>query len=654
MARIDSSSIDQSPVKNCTTIVDQENGQYIPLSAIQTRPKSNNLPVLPATPRTRTSRARPQHSRSPQVGQTSKTASESESDDLKRRVEGRREVSSERSSLQQKNIPSTSASLFRLSPPKEPTASPIRHLRYVDPILCRSPRRRKRDTGESTRDPFFDPSSYVVLQIPDQLSRTVNTPEEGEGRRGGNRGDCEAAEVTVGGDSATSSETSPTSSLPLLDLTRLRRTPLTARRRFTPTPLKGLEKLDLQSIKAQMVPANEIYSLRFQTCDGGENSREDQEEVEQELGLDFGALNISESPAVSPTQTVLSPTIPIYELESFRMTEELEVDDEVVNLPRALKAKKRIVVSDSESEPEEGHQYPVDSESETANIRHLPRSHIVDLTGSDDEDNSDDTYGSLRDFIVDDDEDDDYILHFSPPPKPSLTLPDFRSLCLDDTPPPTPTGVRGTTRTPARPQKTKKQLEAERGGIAQDIFDELDRKVFDSKLGVQGAGAAIEWSSRLLTTAGTATESRKKLPDGTTKREAKIVLSIKVLSEKSQILNTVAHEMCHLASWIISNERKNPHGKVFKSCYQRHSKSIDPSKQTCGRCRSKLAPLFATKASSAFQIYLKENMAHAKIAHSKAPHGEVMRALSERWKEAGAEGDHAAFWRAKARSQQVL
>jgi hypothetical protein len=50
-----------------------------------------------------------------------------------------------------------------------------------------------------------------------------------------------------------------------------------------------------------------------------------------------------------------------------------------------------------------------------------------------------------------------------------------------------------------------------------------------------------------------------------------------------QILNTVAHEMCHgesryrplflirlisillVACWIISNERKNPHGKVFKS-----------------------------------------------------------------------------------------
>jgi hypothetical protein len=62
----------------------------------------------------------------------------------------------------------------------------------------------------------------------------------------------------------------------------------------------------------------------------------------------------------------------------------------------------------------------------------------------------------------------------------------------------------------------------------------------------------------------------------------RIVLSEKVLTGREQILSTLAHEMCHgelvvssrvhelmsiVACWVISNERKNPHGKVFKSWY---------------------------------------------------------------------------------------
>jgi hypothetical protein len=48
----------------------------------------------------------------------------------------------------------------------------------------------------------------------------------------------------------------------------------------------------------------------------------------------------------------------------------------------------------------------------------------------------------------------------------------------------------------------------ERVRLAQDVFDDLDKRVFEGKLGPAGAGAKIVWNKRLLTTAGTAQRKR--------------------------------------------------------------------------------------------------------------------------------------------------
>lgn len=45
-------------------------------------------------------------------------------------------------------------------------------------------------------------------------------------------------------------------------------------------------------------------------------------------------------------------------------------------------------------------------------------------------------------------------------------------------------------------------------------------------------------------------------------------------------------------------------------------------------------------------VYLKQNMKLAKAALPQASHGEVMRALSARWTEAGPEADHESHWKA--------
>ena len=57
--------------------------------------------------------------------------------------------------------------------------------------------------------------------------------------------------------------------------------------------------------------------------------------------------------------------------------------------------------------------------------------------------------------------------------------------------------------------------------------------------------------------------------DGT--QTVEIELSTKVLDEDSRIQNTLAHEMCHLACWIIDKNPQENHGRLFKSWYVAHS-----------------------------------------------------------------------------------
>jgi hypothetical protein len=52
----------------------------------------------------------------------------------------------------------------------------------------------------------------------------------------------------------------------------------------------------------------------------------------------------------------------------------------------------------------------------------------------------------------------------------------------------------------------------ERVRLAQEVFDDLDKRVFGGHLGPDGAGTKIIWNKRLLTTAGTAQRRRQVLP----------------------------------------------------------------------------------------------------------------------------------------------
>ncbi|WEW60605.1 hypothetical protein PRK78_006092 [Emydomyces testavorans] len=214
----------------------------------------------------------------------------------------------------------------------------------------------------------------------------------------------------------------------------------------------------------------------------------------------------------------------------------------------------------------------------------------------------------------------------------------------------------------------KREFDKKKASLADEFFKELDNSVTGGeiqKLAAATGGVQIIWSKKLNTTAGRANWKREHIkqkrsvqeasscfaatPDSsksastissthsssntTYRHHASIELADKVVDSDDRLFNTLAHEYCHLANYMISNVRDNPHGASFKEwalkckkaldahpsyagrveitakhsyvinykyiwccvdCgheYGRHSKSIDPEKSRCGKCKGKLVQI---------------------------------------------------------------
>ena len=225
--------------------------------------------------------------------------------------------------------------------------------------------------------------------------------------------------------------------------------------------------------------------------------------------------------------------------------------------------------------------------------------------------------------------------------------------------------------------------------MADGLLRELDETITNGEIGRMTAsvgGVKIKWSNKLLTTAGRAYYKKRsttlQAPDGTIlpglreEHHASIELSEKIIDSQFRLLNTVAHEFCHLANFMISGIHNNPHGKEFKawgelvsnafrhweievttkhsytinfkyvwecvSCgreYKRHSKSIDPARQRCAICYSELHQIKPVpKASGSrqptpYQVFVKEQMKIVRVLNPGSPQKDVMRIVAERWAE---------------------
>ncbi|KAL6117819.1 gcna [Pungitius sinensis] len=195
--------------------------------------------------------------------------------------------------------------------------------------------------------------------------------------------------------------------------------------------------------------------------------------------------------------------------------------------------------------------------------------------------------------------------------------------------------------------------------LASRLFHLYNTSVFDSKLPVD---MSVTWNKKMRKTAGYCITGQER---GGGNRYARIELSEKVCDSADRLRDTLIHEMCHAATWLINGVRDG-HGNFWKlyarkstlahpelpmvtRCHSydikykfqyqcsrcqntigRHSKSLDTQKFVCALCKGPLVLLTSAKprAPTPFANFVKENYGSVRQELSGQSHGDVMRKLS--------------------------
>ncbi|KAK3485299.1 SprT-like family-domain-containing protein [Neurospora hispaniola] len=160
--------------------------------------------------------------------------------------------------------------------------------------------------------------------------------------------------------------------------------------------------------------------------------------------------------------------------------------------------------------------------------------------------------------------------------------------------PPAASPSKATTALLARESRLARQLfDTHKHSLATHFLALLDARLTSSRLSALTAstgGIKIVWSKTLNTTAGRANWKKEsitttntnttRLPHSggggakqkegekevvTVKHHASIELATKVLSTPERLFNTLAHEFCHLAVFMIDGVTARPHGAEFKA-----------------------------------------------------------------------------------------
>ena len=338
-----------------------------------------------------------------------------------------------------------------------------------------------------------------------------------------------------------------------------------------------------------------------------------------------------------------------------------------------------------------------------------------DEDGDSEYDSNDDSKGSLKDFIVSDDEDDegnqesseesksetesdsyksdeefendcakensDSDFEEQPKPLPKLKTPgpkpvqilkeknfqkfvtplsQSRRIINEHC---TPKSVPGT---PAY----KREFNKKREQTVSNLFKLFNKTVFDGKL---PNDLEITWNKRMTKTAGFCYYSKSL---GV--RKCRLELSDKVIDSPERIRDTLIHELCHAATWLINGvqaghgpawkhwakiaNKVHPDLPIISRCHQyeintkynykcngcgatfgRHSKSIDPSKHRCATCggipelQGNASSVSATpKTPNAYALFVKEHFATVKKNNPGVSHREIMVMISDKFKKSKA------------------
>ncbi|KAK0085510.1 hypothetical protein PV325_004987 [Microctonus aethiopoides] len=215
-----------------------------------------------------------------------------------------------------------------------------------------------------------------------------------------------------------------------------------------------------------------------------------------------------------------------------------------------------------------------------------------------------------------------------------------------------------------------------RDDLCKYLYKLYNNKIFNNNL---PSDMLIEWNVRMRGTAGFCYNKTKRTLNAV-ERSSRIVLATKILDAPDRLRDTLVHEMCHAATWLI-NEVSDGHGpfwqawaskamKAFpelpsiKRCHDykiatkytyrcmscsysigRHSKSLDVERKRCGHCYGKFELLInkttksgtvqvktpSNKKPSGFALFVKENYHSVKKERRDVRHKEVMQILGQQF-----------------------
>uniref|UniRef100_A0A0K8SMS5 SprT-like domain-containing protein n=1 Tax=Lygus hesperus TaxID=30085 RepID=A0A0K8SMS5_LYGHE len=196
------------------------------------------------------------------------------------------------------------------------------------------------------------------------------------------------------------------------------------------------------------------------------------------------------------------------------------------------------------------------------------------------------------------------------------------------------------------------------------MFNEF---VFDFKL---PEDMQLEWSGRMTSSAGI-THLSRKMVGGEWQFISRITLSKPIVTTAARLRDTLIHEMCHAAVWLL-DRKKDGHGSYWKAwtykareafpellpintCHSysrdwkftweciscgytigRMTKSFNTERFSCGRCHGRFElkenKNKTKREANGFARYVKENYASVK-SDKRLQHKEVMKMLSQQYKD---------------------
>ncbi|XP_026796521.2 germ cell nuclear acidic protein [Pangasianodon hypophthalmus] len=195
--------------------------------------------------------------------------------------------------------------------------------------------------------------------------------------------------------------------------------------------------------------------------------------------------------------------------------------------------------------------------------------------------------------------------------------------------------------------------------LTSKLYQLYNTTVFESKLPTD---MSIKWNTKMRKTAGYCITGQERV---TGIRYARIELSVKVCDSADRLRDTLVHEMCHAATWLINNVRDGhgPFWKIYarkatlahpelpmvtrchsydinykyqyqcsrcKNTIGRHSKSLDTQRFVCALCTGQLVLLTPSnsRGPTPFATFVKENYGTVRQELAGQSHAEVMRKLS--------------------------